>query len=365
MNSNHRYASILFDTGADRSFVSTAFSSLINIAPSALDTKYDAELADGKIIRVDTIIWGCTLNLLYHPFNIDLMPVELGSFDVIIGTRTAKLCNDILMFQQHQGESLSKAWTHFKDFLQKVPHHGIDRWLLIQIFYDHVSFPLKCEIDHAAGSKLSDKNAVESLEIIKNLALYDHEGWNDSKDSIKPIKAIVVSPNASTTPDWQIFELEDQINFLLKGPQPTPKTSPIHIPQAYAKAVSSSSLPRDLNEPPRQNSFTFRDHELTASQTLKKLLIREEARHPITKNINSISLIRIEEEKNVENSRPIDKSIVEPNKSDKEEPPKGVDVKDKVERKADGEPAKSAMEDVTKKEEEEPARISSSHTIGY
>ncbi|GJT16833.1 zinc finger, CCHC-type containing protein [Tanacetum coccineum] len=43
--------------------------------------------------------------------------------------RTAKLCNDILMFQQHQGESLSKAWTRFKDLLQKVPHHGINLWL--------------------------------------------------------------------------------------------------------------------------------------------------------------------------------------------------------------------------------------------
>ncbi|GKA66672.1 ribonuclease H-like domain-containing protein [Tanacetum coccineum] len=40
--------------------------------------------------------------------------------------RTAKLRNDILMFQQHHGESLSEAWTHFKDLLQKVPHHGID-----------------------------------------------------------------------------------------------------------------------------------------------------------------------------------------------------------------------------------------------
>ncbi|GKC53235.1 MAK10-like protein [Tanacetum coccineum] len=43
--------------------------------------------------------------------------------------RTAKLCNDILMFQQHHGESLSEAWTRFKDLLQKVPHHGIDLWL--------------------------------------------------------------------------------------------------------------------------------------------------------------------------------------------------------------------------------------------
>ncbi|GJZ94715.1 MAK10-like protein [Tanacetum coccineum] len=41
--------------------------------------------------------------------------------------RAAKLCNDILMFQQHHGESLSEAWT--QDLLQKVPHHGIDLWL--------------------------------------------------------------------------------------------------------------------------------------------------------------------------------------------------------------------------------------------
>ncbi|GJW79865.1 zinc finger, CCHC-type containing protein [Tanacetum coccineum] len=45
--------------------------------------------------------------------------------------RTAKLRNDILMFQQHHGESLSEAWTRFKDLLQKVPHHGIDLWLQI------------------------------------------------------------------------------------------------------------------------------------------------------------------------------------------------------------------------------------------
>ncbi|GJU07268.1 hypothetical protein Tco_1123698 [Tanacetum coccineum] len=45
--------------------------------------------------------------------------------------RTAKLRNDILMFQQHHGESPSEAWTCFKDLLQKVPYHGIDRWLQI------------------------------------------------------------------------------------------------------------------------------------------------------------------------------------------------------------------------------------------
>nr|GEX52744.1 hypothetical protein [Tanacetum cinerariifolium] len=82
---NNRYASILFDTGADRSFVSTAFSSLIDIVPTTLDHGYDVELADDRIILVNTLIRGCTLNFLNHPLNIDLMPVEMGSFDVIIG----------------------------------------------------------------------------------------------------------------------------------------------------------------------------------------------------------------------------------------------------------------------------------------
>ncbi|GJS73442.1 reverse transcriptase domain-containing protein [Tanacetum coccineum] len=78
---NNRYASILFDTGVDRSFVSTAFSSQIDITPFTLDHYYDVELANERIIGLNAIIRGCTLNFLNHPFNIDLMLVELVSFD--------------------------------------------------------------------------------------------------------------------------------------------------------------------------------------------------------------------------------------------------------------------------------------------
>ncbi|GJV92049.1 putative reverse transcriptase domain-containing protein [Tanacetum coccineum] len=59
--------------------------SQIDITPSALDHYYDVELADGRIIGLNTILKGCTLNFLNHQFNINLMPVELGSFDAIIG----------------------------------------------------------------------------------------------------------------------------------------------------------------------------------------------------------------------------------------------------------------------------------------
>ncbi|GJZ94110.1 putative reverse transcriptase domain-containing protein [Tanacetum coccineum] len=82
---NNHYASVLFDSGADRSFVSTTFSTLLDIIPNALDVSYDVELADERISETNTVLRGCTLGLLGHPFNINLMSVELGSFDVIIG----------------------------------------------------------------------------------------------------------------------------------------------------------------------------------------------------------------------------------------------------------------------------------------
>ncbi|GJY28174.1 putative reverse transcriptase domain-containing protein [Tanacetum coccineum] len=82
---NNHYATVLFDTSADKSFVSNTFSTMINITPTTLENHYDVELVDGKIIGVNTIIRGCTLNFMNHPFNIDLMPVPLDSFDAIIG----------------------------------------------------------------------------------------------------------------------------------------------------------------------------------------------------------------------------------------------------------------------------------------
>ncbi|GKA89693.1 putative reverse transcriptase domain-containing protein [Tanacetum coccineum] len=82
---NNVYASVLFDTGVDRSFMSYAFSKYIDIPPTTLDTNYSVELADGKSLTTTTILRGCTLNLQNHLFKIDLLPIELGSFNVIVG----------------------------------------------------------------------------------------------------------------------------------------------------------------------------------------------------------------------------------------------------------------------------------------
>ncbi|GJR84083.1 MAK10-like protein [Tanacetum coccineum] len=151
--------------------------------------------------------------------------------------RTAKLRNDILMFQQHHGESLSEAWTRFKDLLQKVPHHGIDRWLQIQIFYDHVSFHLKCEIDRPSPQP-------QAL--------------------VTTFEARVRDYMAVHTERMEIFE-----NTIFK----------------QRKEING-----------RMTEMFGLLKELTTSRTPEKILIREEAKFPVTKNVNSISLTKGEEE---------------------------------------------------------------------
>ncbi|GJS52345.1 putative reverse transcriptase domain-containing protein [Tanacetum coccineum] len=82
---NNWYVTILFDSSADKSFVDVRLSHLLKIKPAKLNTSYEFELADIKVVCTNTILKGCTLNLLDHLFDIDLMPIELGTFDVIIG----------------------------------------------------------------------------------------------------------------------------------------------------------------------------------------------------------------------------------------------------------------------------------------
>ncbi|GJZ30644.1 MAK10-like protein [Tanacetum coccineum] len=98
--------------------------------------------------------------------------------------RTAKLRNDILMFQQHQGESLSEAWTHFKDLLQKVPHHGIDLWLKV---------------------------------LLEDLSLHDNESWNYPRDFAKPVKVISLPQDVLGTSDRYLIELENQFQCLMEA----------------------------------------------------------------------------------------------------------------------------------------------------
>ena len=82
---NGIYVSCLFDTGADNCFVSFEFEKLLSRKRSYLPSSFDVEVATGRTVSVNSVLRDCTPELNNHIFPIDLIPMQLGSFDVIKG----------------------------------------------------------------------------------------------------------------------------------------------------------------------------------------------------------------------------------------------------------------------------------------
>nr|GEV06551.1 putative reverse transcriptase domain-containing protein [Tanacetum cinerariifolium] len=190
------------ERGADRSFVSSTFSALLDVAPSTLDTSYAVELADGRISETNVILGGCTLGLLGHPFDIDLMLVELGSFNVIIGMdwlakyHVLIVCDEKVVripygdemliirgddydgenipkmaFRTHYGHyefqvmpfGLTNASAVFMDLMNRVCKSYLDRFVII--FIDDILIYSKSKKEHERHLKLI-------LKLLKDEELY-------------------------------------------------------------------------------------------------------------------------------------------------------------------------------------------------
>ncbi|GJU96291.1 hypothetical protein Tco_1321047 [Tanacetum coccineum] len=131
--------------------------------------------------------------------------------EIMLGSRTTKLINGILMFPQHHGESLSEAWTRSKDLIQKFPHHGIDLWLQVYIFYNRIDHTLKGDIDYAAEGRLRKMSTEEAWNSIKELVQYEEEEWDD------PIFSEKGSLNYENANMEQILENKEcQVDSLMK-----------------------------------------------------------------------------------------------------------------------------------------------------
>ncbi|GJW62138.1 MAK10-like protein [Tanacetum coccineum] len=158
------------------------------------------------------------------------------------------------------GESLSEAWTRFKDLLQKVPHHGIDLWLQVQIFYDHVNPATRRTIDQSARGKLRDKNAEESWALLEDLALYDNKSWNDQRDFAKPVKAIFLPQDVPSTSDrWLVSNFMESHDARLSKFEAHFKPQQgevINKIDTFLKAINDrmmGALPSDMVKNPKLN----------------------------------------------------------------------------------------------------------------
>ncbi|GJQ90402.1 putative reverse transcriptase domain-containing protein [Tanacetum coccineum] len=210
---NNHYASILFDTGADRSFISTAFSSLIDIVPTSLDNSYDVELADGKIVRIDTIIRGCTLNFLDHPFNIDLMPVELGSFNVIIGMDWLRRCHAVIVCDEK----------------------------LVRVPYGNETLTFRGnESSNGRESRLTVISCSKAQEYMaKGCQVFlQHEPWNSQIDLIPGAAPVARAPYRLAPSEMK--ELSEQLQELSDKGFIRPSSSPWGAPVLFVKKKDGS-----------------------------------------------------------------------------------------------------------------------------
>nr|GEW66453.1 hypothetical protein [Tanacetum cinerariifolium] len=177
-----------------RSFMDTGFSSMLDIDPVTMNTSYEVELADGRIVSTNTILNGCTLNLVNHLFEIDIIPIELGMFDVIIGINwlvkhdAVIVCGEKKSKETREDAPVIRGFSKvFPDDLSRLPP---PRQVEFRIDLDITSFTFKkrtFQLLHLElGKEGHGKHLKIILELLKKERLYAKfskcDFWLDSKD---------------------------------------------------------------------------------------------------------------------------------------------------------------------------------------
>ncbi|GJU45724.1 reverse transcriptase domain-containing protein [Tanacetum coccineum] len=163
---NQHLARVLFDSGANKSFVSISLASMLNILPITLDTTYDIEMADGNLVDTNIVIQGCTLILLNQPFEVDLMSIKLGSFDVVIGMdwlskyHARIICDEKVVHIPIDGETVIIRGNRSKTQLSRISCIKTERYISrgYQVFVAHIM------------EKKSDEKRLEDILVVRELS---------------------------------------------------------------------------------------------------------------------------------------------------------------------------------------------------
>ncbi|GKD73846.1 putative reverse transcriptase domain-containing protein, partial [Tanacetum coccineum] len=162
---NH-YATTLFDSGADYSFVSTTFIPLLDIEPSDLGFSYEIEIASGQLVEIDKVIRECKLEIEGHVFDIILIPFRSGSFDVIIGMdwlsdhKAEIICHEKVVRIPLLDGKKQEEIVVVKDFLEVFPDDlsGLPQIWEIEFQIELIprSVPVVKSLYHLAPSELEE-----------------------------------------------------------------------------------------------------------------------------------------------------------------------------------------------------------------
>lgn len=132
---------------------------------------------------------------------------------------TVKLQNDIHTFAQFDSETLYEAWERFKDLLRKCPHHGIPKWMQVEIFCDGLHGSTRVSIDAAAGAIMA-KSFDEAYQLLETMA--NNYQWPMTR-SDPPKTPGNLELNAVTTLTAQVSALTKKIESW--GPQSVPQVA--------------------------------------------------------------------------------------------------------------------------------------------
>ncbi|GJX88857.1 reverse transcriptase domain-containing protein [Tanacetum coccineum] len=240
---NQHLARVLFDSGADKSFVSISLASMLNILPITLDTTYDIEMADGNLVGTNTVIQGCTLILLNQPFEVDLMPIKLGSFDVVIGMdwlskyHARIICDEKVVHIPINGETLIIRGDQSKTRLSLISCIKTERYISrgYQVFIAQVM------------EKKSDEKRLEDIPVVREFPEVfpkDLPGLSLVRQVEFQIDLMLGEAPVARAPyrlaHSEMQELSDQLQELADRGFIRPSTSPWGAPVLFVKKKDGS-----------------------------------------------------------------------------------------------------------------------------
>ncbi|GJY24008.1 putative reverse transcriptase domain-containing protein [Tanacetum coccineum] len=225
----------------DKSFISISLASMLNIPPITIDTFYNIEMADGNLVSTNTVIQGATLTLLNQPFEIDLMPIKLGSFDVVIGMdwlskyHARIICDEKVIHIPINGKTLRGDQS--KTRLNLISCIKTERYISrgCQVFVAQVM------------EKKSDEKRLEDIPVVREFP----EVFPEDLPGLPPVRQVEFQIDLipGTTPvarapyrlaPSEMQELSNQLQELSDRGFIRPSTSPWGAPVLFVKKKDGS-----------------------------------------------------------------------------------------------------------------------------
>ncbi|GJV58983.1 putative reverse transcriptase domain-containing protein [Tanacetum coccineum] len=164
---NQHLARVLFDSGADKRFVSISVASKLNITPITIDTFYDIEMANGNLVSTNTIIQGAILTLLNQPFKIDFMPIKLGYYQLRVRDEDIPKTAFRTRYKHYEFQvtpfGLTNVPVVFMDIMNCVCKPYLDKFVIV--FIDDIVIYFRNKEEHANHLRII-------FELLKKEKLY-------------------------------------------------------------------------------------------------------------------------------------------------------------------------------------------------